>query len=190
MLQTAVLILAYIVGCFSTAYFLVKLQYGQDIRTLGSRNVGARNAGRMYGSKAFLITFIGDTSKAALVVYAAGKVTSSLTYLLLALLAVIIGHIYPVFLGFKGGKGMSPFAGGALILDWRIFLLMLALALVFLILSRRFSPAGLTAILTFPLLIFHFQHSWTNALIGLLAVFLILYAHRSNIMEIVRSWTT
>ncbi|WP_068777538.1 glycerol-3-phosphate acyltransferase [Paenibacillus sp. FJAT-26967] len=180
------LLAAYGLGCLSTAYLLIRLQHGQDIRTLGSGNAGARNAGRHFGSKTFAAIFIGDAGKAVLAVYAASWFTDSRTVLYMVLLAVVAGHVYPVFLRFRGGKGMSPFAGGALALDWRVFLGMLGLALVLLLVFRRFTPAGLIAIVTYPFFIYGVELSRAGALLGGLTVLLILFAHRSNIKEMIR----
>ncbi|MNI15655.1 Glycerol-3-phosphate acyltransferase [compost metagenome] len=183
------LCMAYGLGCLSAAYLWVKLRYGQDIRTLGSGNAGARNAGRMYGTFTFIITFLGDALKAALAVYVASKVTESLTYVWIIGFIVIVGHIYPVILRFHGGKGMSSFAGGALTIDWRIFLIILLAACLLFLLFRQFTPAGLTALLTYPILIYLYYASWSYTLIGLTTILIVLHAHRSNLKVIVRSWS-
>ncbi|NHN33385.1 glycerol-3-phosphate acyltransferase [Paenibacillus agricola] len=183
------LFVAYGLGCLSVAYLWVKLKYGQDIRTLGSGTAGARNAGRMYGSSTFMITLLGDAAKAALAIYLATRITESLAYMAVIGLIVIVGHIYPVFLGFQGGKGMAPFAGGALMIDWRIFLIMLLIAGLLLLVFRRFTPAGLTALLTYPFLIYLFYEAWSFALIGLFTILVVIHAHRSNIKELIRSWS-
>jgi glycerol-3-phosphate acyltransferase PlsY len=181
------LLIAYGLGCMSTAYYWIQIRYSSDVRAQGSGNSGARNAGRLYGKSAFFIAFAGDAGKAALAMLVAHVVTGSLTYELLVLLFVLLGHIYPAQLQFKGGKGMASFGGGLFVLDWRIGLMMLGVALLGLILFRKFTPAGLIAVASFPCFIY-FIHGQTllNVLWAFFITLLVLHAHRSNIIAFVR----
>src|SRR5687767_9587168 len=106
---TALLVLAaaYLLGCFSTGYYLARLRTGQDIRSVGSGSAGGSNVGRLLGKSGFAITMLGDTLKGALAV-AVGVYAGLAPWLLgVVMLAVVLGHIFPVQLGFRGGKGLA-----------------------------------------------------------------------------------
>jgi len=100
------------VGNILTAYMIIKWKYGMDIREVGSGNPGARNMGRLYGKGYFIATFLGDALKGAIIVYIARILFGDSILLLLSLLAIVVGHIYPIFFKYKGGKGISTFIGG------------------------------------------------------------------------------
>src|SRR5258707_4144712 len=84
---------AYFIGCFTTGFYLVRRRTGQDLRELGSGNVGARNAGRVLGWSGFLLTLSGDFAKGALAVWAAQQYTQDYLLVAVALLAVVAGHL-------------------------------------------------------------------------------------------------
>src|ERR1035441_7362285 len=110
---------SYVLGCFSTGYYLVRQRTGQDIRELGSGSTGARNAGRVLGCQGFWLTMAGDMAKGALAVWLALALTGNDRVAMLAWLAVVMGHIWPAQMGFRGGKGVSTSLAGLLIYDWR-----------------------------------------------------------------------
>lgn len=92
---------AYMVGNMLTADMITKWKYGIDIREAGSGNPGARNMGRVYGKGYFIATFLGDALKGVIVVYVASLFFEDSIFLLLSLLAVIIGHVYPILFKWK-----------------------------------------------------------------------------------------
>jgi glycerol-3-phosphate acyltransferase PlsY len=172
---------AYALGCFTTGYYLVRLRTGQDIRNLGSGNVGARNAGRAMGPLGFAVTLVVDCAKGMLAVGAARYAGLEPWSMLLVMLAVAIGHIWPAQLRFRGGKGIATSLGTLLIYDYRIALLILGLSLCLFALLRRFTMSGLIAIAISPLAIIALGQS-AAPVIGLCALaVLILIAHRENI---------
>ena len=114
---------SYVLGCFSTGYYLVRKRTGQDIRELGSGSTGARNAGRALGRGGFLLTMAGDLAKGGLAVWLALALTGNDRVELLAWLAVVAGHVWPAPLGFRGGKGVSTSLMGLLVYDWRLALI-------------------------------------------------------------------
>jgi glycerol-3-phosphate acyltransferase PlsY len=114
---------SYALGCFSTGYYLVRKRTGQDIRELGSGSTGARNAGRVLGGSGFWLTMAGDMAKGGLAVWLGLALTGHDPVALLALLAVVAGHLWPAQLGFRGGKGVSTSLMGVLVLDWRLALI-------------------------------------------------------------------
>lgn len=111
---------AYLLGCFTTGYYLVRSRTGQDIRELGSGSVGAKNVGRVLGGWGFTVTFLGDFAKGLLAVWAArhfARDAQDAGMAAVALLAVVAGHIWPVQLLFRGGKGAATAFGGLLAYD-------------------------------------------------------------------------
>ena len=175
-----VILISYGLGCFSTAYYLVRWRTGQDIRQLGSGTAGARNVGRVLGKVGFALTFLGDAAKGALAVGLAHWLDVPSLGIVLALLAVVAGHLWPVQLGGKGGKGASTALGGVLVINLWLGLATLAVALVFLAVTRSFSRAGMIAMAFAPIL------AWLLGLDGVIVggvltlVVLLLFAHREN----------
>src|SRR5262245_50638104 len=125
-----VIVISYGLGCFSTAYYLVRWRTGQDIRSLGSGSAGARNASRVLGKGGFAITFLGDFVKGAIAVGLARYLDLPSFGLAAAYIAVVAGHLWPIQLGGKGGKGASTALGGGLVVDPMLGLATLAVALV------------------------------------------------------------
>ena len=105
------IIVAYLLGCIATAYYMVRLRTRQDIRQLGSGNVGGRNAGRVLGRSGFVIVAVVDALKGLLAVLFARYLGVGQWTMALVMLAVLAGHIWPAQLGFKGGKGAATFIG-------------------------------------------------------------------------------
>ncbi|WP_054800350.1 glycerol-3-phosphate acyltransferase [Paenibacillus sp. EPM92] len=180
----AYLLLSYGLGGVLTGYWIARLKDGGDLRSLGSGNPGARNAGRIYGKGAFIATFAGDALKGAWVVGCAKWIEPSSVFILAALLAVVLGHMYPVWLSFRGGKGMSVFCGGAVLLDWRIWLVMLAVAAVLVVVLRSWTPAGLIGVSAFPLLWLLFHWETGPMLLGAAVAAVIVNAHRDNVRQL------
>jgi acyl-phosphate glycerol 3-phosphate acyltransferase len=107
---------AYALGCFNTGYYWVLLTRRQDIREFGSGSTGARNVGRLLGAPGFVVTFVGDIIKAwAGIAFGLALVPNS-AHIFWSLPCLVIGHIYPIQMGFRGGKGVSVALGGAIVL--------------------------------------------------------------------------
>jgi acyl-phosphate glycerol 3-phosphate acyltransferase len=115
-LHIIVWLTAYALGCFNTGYYWVRLKRRQDIREFGSGSTGARNVGRLLGPSGFIITFTGDIAKACLALTFGILVVAPSAHVFWCLPALVIGHIYPAQLGFRGGKGIAVALGGALTL--------------------------------------------------------------------------
>ena len=141
---------SYVLGCFSTGYYLVRQRTGQDIRELGSGSTGARNAGRVLGRNGFLLTMAGDLAKGGLAVWLAWELTGSDRVELLAWLAVVAGHVWPAQLGFRGGKGVSTSLAGLLIYDWRLALIYCLVFAAAMAVARRPVAASLAAFALLP----------------------------------------
>ena len=121
---------SYLLGNVLTGSIISKLFYKKEIRAEGSGNPGARNAGRLYGKKAFIITFLGDAVKGIIAVLVARLIGLGPEIELLALFAVVLGHVYPVLFKFHGGKGISTFIGGFLLFNPLVFAVFIGVFLI------------------------------------------------------------
>jgi acyl phosphate:glycerol-3-phosphate acyltransferase len=174
---------AYLLGCFATGYYLVRARTGKDLRKIESGSIGARNAGRVLGRSGFMITVLGDFTKGALAVWIAAKWTGDSHLALLALLAVVLGHLWPVQLRFQGGKGVSSSLGALLVFDYRMVVIFTLLFLVGFVLMRKPVLPGMFAFACLPMGAWFLNFdNFTVALLTFL-VALILFAHRRNLTE-------
>jgi glycerol-3-phosphate acyltransferase PlsY len=184
-----VIFACYVVGCFTAGYYLVNLRTGEDIRTKGSGTVGARNVGRALGPVGFIITFLLDFLKGALAVWLTRHFHLGPWGTVFAILALVIGHIWPAQLRFRGGKGIAPSLGALIVYDPFLVFGMTAFFLVAWMWLRRFTLSGIMAFSAAPLLIFAGEPPMVKVVgISILAG-LILIAHRKNLREeIERVW--
>jgi glycerol-3-phosphate acyltransferase PlsY len=185
------LALGYLLGSIPFGLLLTRLAGLGDIRSIGSGNIGATNALRTGNRWVAVGTLIGDAGKGALAVYIAGLLAMqaspdsvNTTWMLgLAALGAFAGHLYPVWLGFMGGKGVSTFIGILLALYWPVGLLFCATWIIVALTSRYSSLSALVAALLTPVYL-----AWLNQwdLIGLsvILVALIYIAHRDNIRRL------
>jgi glycerol-3-phosphate acyltransferase PlsY len=173
---------AYTLGCFGIGYYLVRARTGRDIREIGSGSVGARNVGRVLGLGGLCVTLLADFTKGGLAVWAARQASGSERLAGLALLAVSVGHIWPLQLGFRGGKGVATSLGGLLIFDWHSALIYAAVFAVLFALMRRTILPGLLAYLVLPFTLWWFRQDGVQVALvgGLIAV--VWYAHRENLV--------
>jgi acyl phosphate:glycerol-3-phosphate acyltransferase len=187
LLAVLVVSLAYCLGCCNTGYYLVRWLVATDIRTLASGGTGSRNVGRLLGLKGFALTLLGDGGKGALAVWLALCAAADLPLALASLLAAVVGHVWPVQLGFRGGKGMAAFAGGMLVILPGTLLAGLAMSAVFYPIVRGSTKAGLLSLAFSPLpAVWELSRLGVSPLsreLGLycLLVAIVLFAHRQNI---------
>lgn len=171
----------YFTGTLLTAWWIGKWR-GTDLRFERSGNLGARNAGAVLGKTAFLLTFLGDASKAGLAVWLGRTLDFSQWTVAVGTLAVIVGHLFPFWLKGRGGKGIAAFIGASLFLTPKLFLLM---AIVFLLALPVIKSATLAMLVGFSayaaLMVWSggFGDSWPL----LAAMALILAKHRPDLKE-------
>ena len=152
---------SYMLGCFTAGYYFVRLRTGKDIRQFGSGAVGARNVGRVVGPFGFVLTLLVDFAKGAVAVLAAMHFTASAQLAALAMVAVVMGHIWPFQLRFRGGKGIAASLGALLVYDYSLALALLLLFVGILVLLRRTVLSGLLAFALIPLVgILMRPYSW------------------------------
>jgi glycerol-3-phosphate acyltransferase PlsY len=174
---------AYALGCCTAGYYLVRLRTAQDIRRTGSGSAGATNVGRVLGVPGFAATLLADAGKGVAVVLLARRLGLDSTATVLAMVGVLAGHIWPVQLGFRGGKGVATYLGAVLCFEpwWGVVLA--GLALVLGLALRQWTLAGLGAMAALPLVLL-LRDAPPSTLVGLaLLAALILIAHRANIRE-------
>jgi len=181
--ETLLIMMGYALGCFASGYYLVRWWTGDDIRLIGSGNVGATNVGRVLGWPGFLLTVLCDFSKGLLAVWLAEYFRVNPTGVVLTMLAVAIGHVWPAQLWFHGGKGVATSLGAVLMFDYLIAGVFSGLFLLLWVTLRNFVLAGLLAFAITPLALFLLDFP-LNSVFGLSALaLLILVAHRKNIPD-------
>lgn len=177
------LVLSYLLGSIPFGYLIFFLTEKKDIRSLGSGNIGATNVLRNKGKLAGFLTLFLDALKGALPVIYGRQHFEAPEILALAGLAVVAGHIFPVFLAFRGGKGVGTFLGFWALFDWRIMLVFLVVFLLLAVLTRYVSLASLSAAAGVFLAALVLKVEWV-AMITLLMVLLIFLRHRENIKRL------
>ncbi len=180
-------LLSYFLGCLNTGYYLVKMLTKQDIRDHASGNAGSRNAGRVLGKRGFAITLLGDAGKGALAIWLTQQLGGNWESIA-ALCAAIIGHIWPLQLNFRGGKGLATLLGGLLLLKPWLLAAACGLALLFIALPYTRPNAGLLTLLCSPALLalemLHQPSFQTLEFCGYsFALLLVLSAHRENFRQ-------
>lgn len=183
---------AYLIGSISWSWLLVRRLTGTDLRTVGSGNLGATNAGRVLGRKWAIGIYVLDLAKGAVAVIGARFIGGDVLGVPLELAAgtaAMLGHVFPFYLRFKGGKGVATGSGIVFALAPWTGLGALALWLVVLKLSRMVSLASILAAASLPIL-HQFMphrpgHDWRMRFLCVIAV-LVVVLHRSNIGRILR----
>lgn len=180
-----VIFLAYLCGSISTGVILAR-QAGVDVHRIGSGNIGATNVARAAGRKAGLLTLLGDTAKGLLPVVIVRFLGFSETTLAGVALAAFLGHLYPVFLKFSGGKGVATALGVFLGLTPQAMIIPLVLFLVTFAWSRIVSLASMAAAVITPVVVFLWPYPKTYAFSCLVVSLLILIRHRENVKRLLR----
>jgi glycerol-3-phosphate acyltransferase PlsY len=172
-----VLVASYVLGCFVSAYYVTRWRRGVDIRASGSGNAGARNMARVYGLTDAVITLLLDALKGAIAVVAGLALVGPDWAGAAALLAAIIGHIWPVQLSFHGGKGAATGLGGILALDVTVALALLAAGVVWFGFTRDFFRSGLVAIALAAPMLWLFGHAPATIAVAAVTSLLCLVVH-------------
>jgi len=185
MVNTIYIILAYFIGSISFGILLSKIFKIQDPRSFGSKNPGATNVMRSGKKFVALLTLLGDMLKGTLVVLIAKYYLNFNDDQVLLIAAVVfIGHLFPVYYQFKGGKGVATALGVLLAIDSSIAILVLLIWLIVFMVSRISSLSAITAALCLPLIAF-FMHIDQNFLwLSLFLSMFLIYRHKENIKNL------
>ena len=192
-----VAIIAYAIGSINFSVIISRKMAGFDIREKGSGNAGSTNMLRSIGKKAAILTLICDILKgviAVLIAFIIGKLGKNVDQALLVQIAgilVVVGHTFPIFFEFKGGKGVATSLGVLLIINWKVGLICLVFALVIMALSRMVSLGSIGAAILCPVLTLFIHSNYIVQANGIkylvfgaiLAAF-VIFNHRANIQRI------
>ncbi len=193
-------IIAYLIGSVNFSIIISKKIAGFDVREKGSGNAGTTNMLRSVGKRAALLTLLCDILKGVISIVIAiilGNIVKNIDRELLlqiAGIAVVLGHTFPIFFGFKGGKGIATSLGIILMSNWQIGLICLVFALVLMALTRMVSLGSCAAAVLFPVLTLFMNDNYTILTEGksgnvyfiysLILAAIVLYNHRANIKRI------
>ena len=175
--------LSYLLGSLSFAIIICKLTLGKDIRTYGSGNAGLTNAYRTMGAGKTVLVLVGDIAKAAVALAVAGMLAGMLGKLIAGIF-VILGHVFPVYFGFRGGKGVLVGATMLAFLDWRIFVIALGLFCIAVILTKWVSLGSIVGAISFPISMQVFYQDIRLTVISACMAAAVIFMHRSNIKRI------
>lgn len=196
-----VLIMAYLIGSINFSIILSKKMAGFDVREKGSGNAGTTNMLRTVGKKAALITLLCDILKGIVPVLLAvliGNIANNfgaeirVDFLAqIAGIATVIGHTFPIYFGFKGGKGVASSLGLILIINWQIGLICLVFALLVMAITRMVSLGSITAAILFAVLVifnisseYYIVQNGNYRIFGIVLAAIVIFNHRSNIKRI------
>lgn len=174
---------AYLIGSLMAGYFVVKFLGKKDLRMEGSMNVGARNAGRVKGKSAFVLTFLGDALKGAAIVLAGKYFGFSPEAVIAGLGFAILGHLKPITLKFKGGMGISTFIGGIITFEPATAMVILAGFLVLYPFFKSFTLAGLGAFSFIPFALAFFEQDFVATLEVTVLILVIYFVHREDLKD-------
>ncbi|MGM9542000.1 MAG: glycerol-3-phosphate acyltransferase [Candidatus Limivicinus sp.] len=185
LLYIAILLLAYLMGCSNMALYLSKYK-GVDLRTAGSKNLGASNAMVLMGWGPGVIVAVHDIGKALLAVVLARHFGQGLPFIAAAAgVACVLGHMFPFFLRFRGGKGFASYLGMTLALNWKFALLVMVIVALVTFISDYIVVGTVTTVVLVPAYM-AFTHGLYFSAILCIATAAILIKHRENYVRIYR----
>lgn len=177
-------IVSYLIGSIPFSFLTAKYMGGIDIRNYGSGNTGATNVFRTLGKKAGAIAFIGDFLKGFIVAVLAKNLISVDVAVICSVL-VIFGHCYPIFLGFKGGKGVATAGGTVFALYPLLGAILLSTVFIIIAITRIVSFASISAAILFPILSFVFRTHAYFLYFSIAVGLFVVYRHKSNIGRLI-----
>ncbi len=196
LLYVIMAIIAYLIGSVNFSVLISKKMAGFDVREKGSGNAGSTNVLRTVGKKAAALTLICDILKgvvSVLIAFIIGKIAKNASPAILVELAaifVVVGHTFPIFFGFRGGKGVATGLGIILLINWKIGLICLVFALLLMALTRMVSLGSISAAVLFAVLTIFIRDSYivefeNNFIIfGFLLAGFVVFNHRANLQRI------
>jgi glycerol-3-phosphate acyltransferase PlsY len=181
-------LVAYLLGSIPFGYLIVHWRKGIDVRSTGSKSIGATNVMRNLGWGGFTVTFLLDFAKGAAAVLLAQKLTANdPRWVAAAALAPLVGHCYPVFLKFRGGKAVATAAGIYMVLAPMAIGIALVIFAILVGIWRYISVGSIVATACFPALVYYLHHPpWPIVLASVLGAALIIFRHRTNISRLLK----
>lgn len=180
-------VVSYLLGSINCGVIISRDKYGKDIRESGSGNAGATNMLRTYGKKAAILTFSGDVLKTVVAVIV-GRLCLGYLGAFIAGAFCILGHAYPIFFKFKGGKGVVCISTMCLLTNPGVFLIMLGIFLIVLFGFKMVSLASVMIMVIYPFVLYNVGRMGPgiHVALGALAAWFVVYLHRENIKRIYR----
>ena len=176
---------SYLLGSVSLSIYLSKKMYGADVRSKGSGNAGATNMARVYGMMAGVLTLGADVLKAVAAMLG-GYLLLGDVGLSLGGICCIVGHCFPAFHNFKGGKGVSVGGAISVMIDWRVGLLVVGLFLLMAVLSKKVSLGSICGALAAGIGPLIFGLSTPRIVLGIVAMLVVILRHTENIRRLVK----
>ncbi|WP_250672723.1 glycerol-3-phosphate 1-O-acyltransferase PlsY [Paraclostridium ghonii] len=183
-----IILIAYFIGSISTSYIIAKKMMGVDIRTQGSGNAGSTNVLRTLGKKAGIMTFVGDLLKGVIAVLIA-KLIATIAHIdminasYVAVVFVVIGHNWPIFIGFRGGKGVATSLGAMIAVNPIIALSCFAFFILIVYATKYVSLGSVVGISTSPIIML-FIGNYKGLVVTLFLSALAIFKHRENIKRL------
>lgn len=195
----AVAVISYLLGSLNFGVLLSKKFENEDVRTKGSGNAGTTNMLRNYGKGMAALTIIGDMAKVMVAILIAKAIigenelaayplfadNTNIIIKSFAGLFAVLGHIFPCYFKFKGGKGVATSGGMVFMIDWRIALILLAMFILVVLITKYVSLGSLVMAFFYPVLIFAFYKSLFLTIIALIFAIIVFVAHRENIKKLI-----
>ncbi|MBN1457270.1 MAG: glycerol-3-phosphate acyltransferase [Sedimentisphaerales bacterium] len=188
--EILVVLIAYLIGCISNGYYLTLLWTGKDIRKSGSSSTGAKNVGRVLGKKGFYITLALDFLKGVAALLISIALKPATLAISLSIAAVTIGHIWPIQLKFKGGKGIAVSLGAMLVFDYYLVVLLLITFTILQLCLKKYVISGLVGFGTLPISATLLDYSIFDFSVVTALCLIIIFAHRNNILQFVNETFT
>lgn len=197
-------VLSYLLGSLNFSIIVSRALAKKDIRESGSGNAGATNMLRTYGKKFAVFTMLGDILKVALAIVISFLILKTPLEFLFSRPAdadsvarimlekefagffCVLGHIFPLFFKFKGGKGVAACTGMVLLVDWRIALILFVIFAILVLLTKWISLGSITIAVMYPILICAFYKSVLLTLIAVMFALIVIVAHRENIKRLIK----
>ncbi len=182
-----ILIISYLIGSINTSIIASKIIIGDDIRNHGSGNAGATNALRTLGKKGALIVVLGDALKAVFAILIAKVITkNSDAAVYIASIGAVLGHNFPIYFGFRGGKGIVVSLVAILFADWRIGIVVALVSIGIMAVSKYVSLGSISGAVLFVILSSIVHHNNPDFIVfSLMLASLAIYMHKSNIIRLI-----
>ncbi len=176
--------IAYLLGSIPTGVIVARAFGANDPRRAGSKNIGATNVGRTAGKAAGVVTLIGDLFKGALPAFAAVSLTNEVRLISLVGFAAFIGHLFPIFLGFRGGKGVATACGVMLVVAPLATLLSAAVFVMAVLVKKYVSLGSMLAAASLPVFLSFLPHARPFVPLGVALSALVIIKHKENIKRL------
>jgi acyl phosphate:glycerol-3-phosphate acyltransferase len=181
------MIIGYLIGCINFAYIIGRFHDHIDIRNYGSGNSGTTNAIRVMGWKLGALTFLGDFLKSIVAYFLTALIFESSIVGIYAGFGVVVGHNWPVFLKFKGGKGIASTLGLIYAVDYRAGLIMTLIMFLIIYATKYVSVGSLIMAVSMPILFYYFKaYNLEFLIVGIILMIIAIFRHLANIKRLLK----